>query len=482
MSRNLFLRYWLLLLTTSFFLPLNAQQDKLLQLEQSLRPDLITEGDALWELSDRMKNYNVPGISIAVIKDFKLAGVKVYGVKEAEKKALPTVETLFQAASISKLVNAIGIMKLVEAGQLDLDQNINEILKDWQVPASSEHPDAVITTRMLLTHSAGLSAHGFGGYKSPEGLPTTVDILNKAKGVTSDQVKIINKPGEAFKYSGGGTTITQLLIEELSGKSYPEYMQQAVLKPLGMTLSFYSVNQAGRESQLATAHFANGKPLKNKYQHYPESAAAGLWTNPTDLSKVMIDLMMAFNGKKDRLLTPEMAKAMLVPTEGSGNCALGLFLNEKNGHLYFEHGGSNEGFKANFIGSASDGFGAVIMHNGEQYDLISEVMNAVANVYEWESWFAPESTIPANITADKSLWKNYEGHYVSEKDKSNFFDVKVKKGKLIMSRPKAWSLQLVPINTNKYLLKGASPAATVEFMGNGELRVTQGELTVFKKE
>jgi CubicO group peptidase (beta-lactamase class C family) len=481
MDFKLNLRYALFILVAVFMLPLTAQ-DIIEQVAQNLRTDIIREGDAPMTLSDRMKNYNVPGVSIAVVQDFKLAGVKTYGVKEAGAVAAISPETPFQSASISKLVNAIGIMKLVEAGKLDLDQNINEILKGWQIPPSSEYPDAVITVRMILTHSAGLSNHGFDGYKSPEGLPTILDILNTAKGVQANPFKIIIEPGTTFKYSGGGTLLTQLLIEEMSGKSYPEYMQEAVLQPLGMNNSFYSVNQAGREDQLATAHLANGKPLKGKYRFYPESAAAGLWSTPTDLSKVMIDLMLAFKGEEGRLLKPETAKAMLEPTAASNNCALGLFRNDKNGHLYFEHGGANEGFMANFVGSASGGYGAIVMQNGERYDLVPEVINSIASVYAWNSWFSPESTVAAGVTEEKSLWKAYEGHYTSEKDKASSFDVKVKKGKLMMSRPKAWNLPLVLVATNKYLLKGASPAVTVEFVEDGELKVTQGEVTIYWKE
>jgi len=481
MKFNLNRPNWLLLLATLFMLPLTAQ-DKTDQIAQNLRPDIIREGDAPMTLSDRMKNYNVPGVSIAVIQDFKLVGVKTYGVKEAGTPAVIRPETPFQSASISKLVNAVGVMKLVEAGKLDLDQNMNDILKSWQIPPSAKYPDAIITTRMILTHSAGLSNHGFDGYKSTEGLPTLLDILTTQKGVKADPLEIILEPGTTFKYSGGGTLLTQLLIEEISGKSSPDYMQEAVLQPLGMTNSFYSVNQAGREDQLPTAHYGNGKPRKNKYQHYPESAAGGLWSTPTDLSKVMIDLMLAFDGKEGRLLQPETAKAMLVPTDASGNAALGIFLNDKNGHLYFGHSGSNEGFMADFVGSTTNGNGAIVMQNGELFALIPEVINSIATVYEWDNWFSPESTLASNFTVDKSRWKAYQGHYVSAEDKAKSFDIKVKKGDLMMSRPGAWSLPLIPSAPNKYLLKGASPAVTVEFMGEGELQVTQGEMSIFRKE
>ncbi|MEM9928299.1 MAG: serine hydrolase domain-containing protein, partial [Bacteroidota bacterium] len=459
-----------------------AQADQLQRATTSLRPDMIVAGEALWTLPERMQAYNVPGISIAVVQDFQLAAAKAYGRVQANLPAAPMTETTFQAASISKLVNAVGVLKLVENDQLDLDQDINELLSTWQIPNAAKYPDVAVTTRMLLAHTAGLTTHGFGGYKSPEDLPSTVEILNKAPGVNSGAVKLFKKPGGSFKYSGGGTVVTQLLIEELTGQSYEDYMQQTVLRPLGMTQSFYSVNQQGREDQLATAHWSNGKALKGKYHHYPESAPAGLWTTPSDLAKLMIDLMLTFKGETGHLLNPATAKEMLTPPNQEENNALGLFLRDKNGHLYFTHGGSNEGFKANFIGSTTEGFGAIVMHNGEQYDLIPEVLNGIAQAYAWPDWFGAQSTIDPNLKVDKAAWKGLTGKYVHEEKSDSKLEIIVKKGQLRLLRRKAFDLPLIPFAPNQYLLKGANPQVTVEFLAAGRIKVVQGEENYFRKE
>jgi hypothetical protein len=192
--------------------------------------------------------------------------------------------------------------------------------------------------------------------------------------------------------------------------------------------------------------------------------------------------MLAIKGEEGRLLKPATAQAMLVPPNEGENNALGLFLQDKNDHVYFMHGGSNEGFKANFIGNIATGHGAIIMHNGEQYDLITEVLNSIALTYEWPDWFGPESSLPTDLKIDKSLWKDFKGHYVQEEKPDKSFDVSVKKGKLRISRPKAWNLELVGISTNTYLLKNANPAATVEFLADGRMKVVQGEVSYFRKE
>ncbi|MEO0731196.1 MAG: serine hydrolase domain-containing protein, partial [Bacteroidota bacterium] len=451
--------------------------------ESSLRPDIIVAGTPLWSLDERMRHYQAPGLSIAVVDDFALVAAKGYGRKHVDQLAPVDTETNFQAASISKLVNAVGIMRLVEAGLLDLDRDVNDYLTSWKVLPSPDFSDARITVRMLLAHTAGLTTHGFGGYKTGNDLPAAIDILDKAPGVNSDKVRIFQEPGTAFKYSGGGTTITQLLIEDLTGLPYPQYMQEQVLQPLGMTNSFYSVNQASKENHLATAHLGNGKALKNNYQHYPESAAAGLWTTPSDLAKAMIDLMLAMRGDEDRLLNPTTVRAMTVsPTENGGN-GLGMFLEPKGDQIYFNHGGSNRGFRAMFIGNTTSGDGAVVMVNSSQFDLIPEVLNAVAQTYAWPGWLGPNSTIPGDFTPDKSTWKDHEGHYVSEADGKTFFDIKLKKGRLLISRAKAWKLPLTPLSEARFAIKGANPAGTVAILGDGRIEVTQlEETTVFRKE
>ncbi len=472
----------LLVLLLLFTSALSAQLQKMDRVPKCLRGELVEEGAPLWALSERMKAMNTPGVSIAVVDNFALAGAAGFGLVSAKGKAPITTDTRFQAASISKVVNAVGVMRLVEMGKLDLDQDVNELLTSWQIPASNKFPDAVITTRMLLAHIAGLSAHGFGGYATGEDLPELTDILNKGKGVNSTAVKIIKAPGTSFKYSGGGTTIVQLLIEDLTGQAFEDYIQTTVFDPLGMTQSFYSVNQQGKEDLLATAHLFNGKPLKNKYQHYPESAAAGVWTTPTDLSKLMIDLMLTMRGDEGHLLQPATVKEMMTPPLAGETNALGVFVVKKGDNVYFDHSGSNEGFKAQFIGNAATGKGTIVMTNGEQYNIVGEVVNAVATVYEWEDWFGPDSTIPKNLAIDKTVWKNYEGSYLSETAQPKVLDISIKKGKLFASRPRAFSLELVAISETKYLAKGANPTVTFEFMPDGSIKAVQGEAVIFRKQ
>ena len=191
MINNHFLRFnfSLVLLLVTFFV--SGQEENMRAFEQSLRPEVVFEDEPLLSLSSQMKAHNTPALSVATVEGYKVSWASAYGNYSAESDKQVTKQTAFQSASISKFVNAIGVMKLVERGLLDLDKDIHEYMKSWKIPPSDKFPNAVITTRMLLAHTAGLSTHGFGGYKSGEGLPSLIDILEKGSGVNSDKLRRI---------------------------------------------------------------------------------------------------------------------------------------------------------------------------------------------------------------------------------------------------------------------------------------------------
>ena len=214
-----------------------------------------------WTLKERMALYNANAVSIAVIKDYKIEWVKAYGYADVSEHKPATPQTLFQAASISKSINSLGILKLVQERKLDLDNDINNYLTDWKFP----YDEAItkgkkISISNVLSHTAGLSGHGFYGYEKGKKLPTIIEILNGVPPANSGAVRSVFEPGLKFQYSGGGTVITQLILENVTGEKYEDYMMKNVLVPLGMNES--SFNQPPLEdkaSLLATGYHANGK-------------------------------------------------------------------------------------------------------------------------------------------------------------------------------------------------------------------------------
>jgi CubicO group peptidase (beta-lactamase class C family) len=266
---------------------------RITQVENSLAGRVMIKGKpAKWSLADRMKFYHANGVSIAVIKDYKIEWAKGYGWADSSEQRPVTTTTLFQAGSNSKSLNAVGILKLVQEGKLDLYSDINNYLKSWKFPYDSRSKGKKITIANLLSHTAGLTVHGFPGYEKGDTIPTLIQILNGQKPANTEAVRSMYEPSHKFEYSGGGTTISQLIVLDVTGQPYDVYMWDNVLKPMGMMYSSYTQPpSADRQNLLATGYYNDGKPVKGNYHIYPEQAAAGLWTLKFD-SMVKFDLCL----------------------------------------------------------------------------------------------------------------------------------------------------------------------------------------------
>lgn len=376
--------------------------------EQGLLPAIRIKGrSGPMLLSSRMDHYNVPGMSIAVINDGRIKWARGYGVTDVDDPQAVDEHTLFQAASISKPVAALGALELVESGKLALDEDVNKRLKSWKLPDNEFTEQHPVTLETLLSHTAGTTVHGFGGYQVDAELPTLPQILDGLKPANSNAVRVDKLPGEGFRYSGGGTTIVQLLIEDVSGRPFAQFMQDEVLTLLGMSDSSYEQPlPADRQAQAASGHYSNKRPVKGSWHVYPERAAAGLWTTPSDLARYAIEVQSAYQGRSHKVLSRETVHDMLTPR---GLVGLGPFISTVEGTTRFSHGGSNEGFKCLLVADRDSGQGAVVMTNGDQGgQLAREVMNAIASVYGWRGYLPPEREV-ADI--DDDVLKRYVGHY-----------------------------------------------------------------------
>ena len=292
--------------------------------ESGLRQAVITEGrDSRFTLAERMAHYNVPGVSIAVINNGRIEWARGYGVLEAGGDEPVTTETMFQAASISKPVAAVGALSLVESGALTLDADVNDYLTSWKVPQSEFTVEQPLTLAHLLSHSGGVTVHGFRGYAHDEQVPTLTQLLDGQAPANSDPIRVDTKPGDLWRYSGGGFCIVQQMMIDASGKPFPELMQEFVLGALGMEHSTYEQPLPERLSaSAARGHRPDGQLVPGRWHTYPEMAAAGLWTTPSDLARFAIDVINTFEGKSAAVLSRDRVIEML--TVQHGNYGLGL--------------------------------------------------------------------------------------------------------------------------------------------------------------
>jgi CubicO group peptidase (beta-lactamase class C family) len=344
-----------------------------------------------------MEAFKVPGLSVAVIDNYKIAWAKGFGVTEPGGRAPITPKTLFQAGSISKPVAAAGALWLVEHGKLALDEDVNQKLKTWKVPENEFTATQKVTLRRLMSHSAGLTVHGFPGYAVGEPVPTLVEIFNGEKPTNTAPIRVDFVPGTKMRYSGGGVTIEQQLVMDVTGKPFPEFMRETVLEKAGMKDSTYEQPiPASRATLTATGTRADGTAIAGRWHIYPEMAAAGLWTTPTDLAKFAIEIALSKQGKANHILSAKMTREMLTPqikSEGDGGpVGLAFFLGDDHAPDQFGHGGSDEGFQANLVMFADSGQGLAIMGNSAAFfNVAPYVQEAVAQAYGWKHAGQPHS-------------------------------------------------------------------------------------------
>ncbi|MGD9345410.1 MAG: serine hydrolase domain-containing protein [Candidatus Aminicenantes bacterium] len=366
-------------------------QDELSQrikrVEQGLRPRRLKTNQSPWTLEERMKHHHVKGVSVAVIHDFELDWAKGYGVRNAKTGDPVDDTTLFQVASVTKTIAAAVALKLVQSGILDLDRNVNDYLRSWKVPENEFTRRQKVTLRRILSHSAGLSVHGFRGYAEGEPVPSIIEVLDGRPPANNEPVRVKAEPGTGYDYSGGGYTLLQLLVEDVTGKQLADLAKDLIFDPLGMTYSSIGLpHTESLSAQVALAHLKDGS-CKRAHQFLEDgSGCCEMWTTPSDLARFAIAVQLALRGEEGLVLSPGTAKAMLTPTN-SLNMGLGFFLRQFGPAVYFSHAGGNVGFSSWLIAHSEAGYGVIVTTNTSGTTSIAmEIMFSVAEVYDWEGF------------------------------------------------------------------------------------------------
>lgn len=440
--------------------PADAAFDSIKKVETGLITPVYIEGDSTWTIEERMKHYEVPGVSIAVIHHGKIEWTKTYGIMDKEGKSPVTEKTLFQAASISKPVTAYGALTLVEQKKVALDEDINTTLKSWKLADNEFTKEKKVTIKNLLSHTAGITVHGFLGYSPGLPVPTLIEVLNGTPPANSGPSLVDKVPEESFRYSGGGYNIIQQMMIDVEGKPFPALMDELVLQPLKMTNSTYNQPLTGEQlTMAATGYLPDGAMVKGKRHTYPEMAPAGLWTTATDLAKFAINIQETLKGQSEKGVSKEMTSKMLTPfvEEFIG---LGIFINKKKDEIYFGHGGWNEGFSSELIAHKDKGYGVVVLTNSNHPAFISELIRAVAHTYSWDNYVP----VYEKMEVEPSLITEISGRYLINDNR--LIEVYQNNMQLMSKELGGEPIELIKISDSSYVTRDSE--RRIQFQPNSE--------------
>ncbi|MBL0939316.1 MAG: beta-lactamase family protein [Gemmatimonadaceae bacterium] len=376
-------------------------------------------------VAEQMQRRDIVGLSLAIIDSGRIVDTRSYGFTTRGGRERVTASTLFQAGSISKPVAALAALQLVDKGAVSLDANVNDKLTSWRVPDNEFTQKESVTLRRLLSHTAGLTVHGFPGYPVTARVPSTPDVLDGKGNTPAVRVNVL--PGSIWRYSGGGYTVMQQLVADVTGAPFASHLEAQVLKPLGMvSSSFAQPLSASMAARTATAHRLDRRPVVGRWHVYPEMAAAGLWTTPSDLARYAIGVQQMMAGKSS-VLSTSVAKQML--TEQKGGYGLGPAVADTGATLRFSHNGRDEGFDASLIAYAHAGHGVVVMINANDNSrAVQRIIDFIALRRGWPAYRAPAGEAVTTSPDAPKIMATVAGRY--EFQNNNMLTLFVQDGKL----------------------------------------------------
>jgi CubicO group peptidase (beta-lactamase class C family) len=426
----------------------------------------ITRGEPLWSqdtervsILERMAFYTTPGLSVAVINDGAVEWARGYGVLEAGQLAPVTPDTIFQACSISKHVAMVGALSLVQDGKLDLDEDINRYLTSWRLPANGAWQPRV-TVRQVLAHTAGLTQNWYRGFDQGAPLPSLLDVLEGRRPANTPPIRAVLLPGSQFRYSGSHYSVLQQLLIDITGAPFPELMRELVFEPLNMRNSSYDQSfPDARPDSTAVGHYIGGEPVYGKWRVQPEMAGAGLWTSPSDLALLAIEIQSAANDQPTSFLRQSSVSQALTP-QVSDQYGLGTGLEGTGAARRFGHSGDNIGYKCLSTAYVERGMGAVVMTNGDDgYWVALDLLDAIAQEYGWPEYLANHTAIGLSSQAYDAFVGAYELH-------SNLtLEITRQGDRLVLAIPGQPPLELSPSSEATFFMREL----------NSELRFTRDD-------
>ncbi|MBE0688015.1 MAG: beta-lactamase family protein [Anaerolineaceae bacterium] len=345
-----------------------------------------------------MQAYDIPGVNIAIIQNGEIVWLSTFGQADLETNREMTIDTYMRVQSISKSVTAWGALKLVEQGKIDLDIPVKDYLNNWQFPENQFSTD-LITTRQLLTHTSGMPIGDFYNFYSPE------EIIPSLEESLFTEAKLIQEPGKSFSYSNTGYNLLELLIEEVTGQDFADYMDQEILQPLGMQHSSFEWSPQWNPP-VPTGYDLSGNPIP--VYVYPEKASGGLFSTVEDIAKYVIASMSEFSSSQSVITTEGIHSMHSIWVNRIGEYNLvfdgygfGHYVETlSDGRTAISHGGQGTGWMTHYHAVPNTGDGIVILTNSQRsWPMIAYLLT------DWAEWSGlPALGMSRIILGNNMLW------------------------------------------------------------------------------
>lgn len=355
------------------------------QLENGIRSQVkfLGEPEDFSSLTNKMSEYNIPALSITVINQGEIEWADIYQNPHFTEDQKLDCTILFQAASLSKPVTFLAAVRMHSAGEIDLDKNIQDYLKDYELPQGKQTADNPVTFRNIFAHTSGITPGGYEGYANDLPLPSDSDILKGAAGVNSPAIAVVAPPNETLAYSGGAYTLAELALQDKFGDSFANIMKSWILEPVGMKHSdFTQPLPVSKSSQVVKGYTQSGEVVDGGWHNYPEQAAAGLWSNSIDMARFLVEIYKAYQGNSTVFSQSDIQS--LISHERDG-LAYGFIVNRSGGGISITHYGGNAGYRTGMTLDLTTGNGLVYLTNSDNGgSLGNELLLSASQVYGWQ--------------------------------------------------------------------------------------------------
>ncbi len=358
--------------------------ERIERIENNVLPAVLVSGELTEPITieEILQRFSVPGASVAVVNNGAIEWAKGYGTIEVDGAAV-NEETLFLAGQMSQAIATVGALKLVENGSLELDADVNDYLTSWRVPDNEFTENSRVTLRGILTHTSGLSIPYFLGYLPGEPIPTRTQILDGLTPATNEPIRVLAEPGSGQHYSVGGYVVLQQLIEDVTNQTYSSFVDSVVLDPIGMVRSNHQQPLPDDlSSNAARGYEPTNEQVLGRWRIYPEHAAAGMWSTPTDLAKLIVELQQTCAGLSARTLSQELSCEMV--SRQFENRGLGFEAGGDGDWRFFRLEGHGNNYLTDMFAYVTQGMGAVVMTNSSHGEGVkAHILRAIASEYGW---------------------------------------------------------------------------------------------------